>query len=79
MGSKVVGRGSVFFQDVKVPDEWRIGGEGEGFPHGHAGFRLQPRTDWPASAGPAGASLEETWRYITERQAFGHPLARYQA
>ena len=27
---------------------------------------------------PAGASLEETWRYITERQAFGHPLARYQ-
>ncbi|GMV61814.1 MAG: hypothetical protein AMXMBFR74_09830 [Parvibaculum sp.] len=28
--------------------------------------------------GSAAASLEETWKYITERTAFGNPLAKYQ-
>jgi cyclohexanecarboxyl-CoA dehydrogenase len=28
--------------------------------------------------GPARASLDETWAYTAERQAFGQPLARHQ-
>jgi cyclohexanecarboxyl-CoA dehydrogenase len=27
---------------------------------------------------PARASVDETWQYVTERHAFGNPLARYQ-
>ena len=78
VGSKVVGRGSVFFQDVKVPDEWRIGGEGEGFRSVMQGFDYSRALIGLQVLAPAAASLEETWRYVSERQAFGHPLARYQ-
>jgi cyclohexanecarboxyl-CoA dehydrogenase len=28
--------------------------------------------------GAAQASLDETWRYVTERQAFGDPLSAFQ-
>jgi cyclohexanecarboxyl-CoA dehydrogenase len=78
VGSKIVGRGSVFFQGVKVPDEWRIGGEGEGFRTVMQGFDYSRALIGLQVLAPARASLEETWQYITERQAFGHPLARYQ-
>lgn len=78
VGSKVVGRGSVFFQDVKVPDAWRIGGEGEGFRTVMQGFDYSRALIGLQVLAPARTSLEETWRYVTERQAFGQPLARYQ-
>src|SRR5579883_421460 len=78
VGSKVVGRGSVFFQDVKVPYEWRIGAEGEGFRTVMQGFDYSRALIGLQVLAPAGASLEETWQYVTQRQAFGHPLARYQ-
>ena len=45
---------------------------------GDAGVRLQPRADRAAMLGPAQASLDETWAYVTERQAFGAPLSRNQ-
>jgi cyclohexanecarboxyl-CoA dehydrogenase len=78
VGSKVVGRGSVFFQGVKIPDAWRIGGEGEGFRTVMQGFDYSRALIGLQVLAPARASLEETWKYVTERQAFGNPLAKYQ-
>lgn len=78
VGSKVVGRGSVFFQEVRVPEEWRIGAEGEGFRTIMQGFDYSRALIGLQVLAPARASLEETWQYVTERHAFGQPLARYQ-
>ena len=48
VGSGVVGRGSIFFDDVEVPAENMIGDEGMGFKQVMAGFRFLPRLDRPA-------------------------------
>jgi cyclohexanecarboxyl-CoA dehydrogenase len=78
VGSKVVGRGSVFFDGVRIPDAWRIGEEGEGFRKVMQGFDYSRALIGLQVLAPARASLEETWAYVTEREAFGQPLARYQ-
>ena len=78
VGSVAVGRGSVFFDDVRVPESCRVGREGDGFRQVMQGFDYSRALIGLQCLGPAEASLEETWRYVTERRAFGHPIARYQ-
>ena len=45
IGSKAVGRGSIFFDDVEVPATHRLVGRRHGLRAGDAGLRLQPRAD----------------------------------
>jgi cyclohexanecarboxyl-CoA dehydrogenase len=78
VGTRAVGRGSVFFDGVKVPEERRIGPEGAGFRTVMQGFDYSRTLIGLQCLAPAAASLAETWRYVTERQAFGNPLAKYQ-
>jgi len=78
VGTRAVGRGSVFFDGVKVPAERRIGEEGAGFRVVMQGFDYSRTLIGLQCLAPAAASLAETWRYVTERQAFGNPLAKYQ-
>lgn len=78
VGSLAVGRGSVFFDGVRVPQSCRIGPEGEGFRTVMRGFDYSRALIGLQCLGSAAASLEETWQYVTERQAFGQPIGRYQ-
>jgi cyclohexanecarboxyl-CoA dehydrogenase len=78
VGSKAVGRGSVFFDDVKVPKQYLVGAEGEGFRQVMQGFDYSRALIGLQTLAPAFASLAETWKYVTERTAFGNPLAKYQ-
>ncbi len=78
VGSKVVGRGSVFFQDVKVPDKWRIGGEGEGFRTVMQGFDYSRALIGLQCMGVARASLDESWEYAKGRETFGLPIIERQ-
>ena len=61
LGTRSVGRGSVFFDDVQVPAEPPLGDENRGFAQVMARLRLQPRADRPAvpgrGAGLAGRNL----------------------
>ncbi len=77
-GSGAVGRGSVFFDDVKIGPEALIGKEDEGFKLVMNGFDYSRALIGLMCLGAAAASLEETWKYVTERQAFGNPIAKYQ-
>lgn len=77
-GSAAVGRGSVFFDDVKIGADTLIGKEGEGFKLVMNGFDYSRALIGLQCLGAAAASLEETWKYVTERQAFGNPIAKYQ-
>ena len=78
VGSHVVGRGSLFFDDVEVPEEHRIGAEGEGFRQVMAGFDFNRAAIGLECCGAARASLDETWAYINHRETFGVKLAQHQ-
>jgi cyclohexanecarboxyl-CoA dehydrogenase len=78
LGTRPVGRGSVFFDEVQVPGSARIGREGSGFTKVMEGFDLSRVLIALQCIGAAQASVDETWAYVTERRAFGLPLSKFQ-
>ena len=78
VGSHAVGRGSLFFDEVEVPEEHRIGDEGGGFAQVMAGFDFNRAAIGLECCGAARASLDETWAYINNRESFGVKLAQHQ-
>jgi cyclohexanecarboxyl-CoA dehydrogenase len=78
VGSHIVGRGSVFFDGVRVPAWSRLGDEGRGFTQVMAGFDYSRALIALQCLGAAQASLDEAWAYTREREAFGGPIARFQ-
>ena len=78
IGSKIVGRGSLFFDDVFVPDFCLMGGENRGFVQVMQGFDYSRALIGLQCMGAAEASLDEAWAYTKERQAFGGPIAQFQ-
>lgn len=78
IGTKPVGRGSVFFDDVNVPAECLMGEQDRAFGTIMAGFDYSRALIGLECLGPAQASVDETWGYVQEREAFGAPLAQYQ-
>jgi cyclohexanecarboxyl-CoA dehydrogenase len=78
VGSAVIGRGSVFFDDVRVPASHRLGDEGKGFTQVMQGFDYSRALIGLQCCGAAQASLDEAWAYAQERQAFGRPIGQFQ-
>lgn len=78
VGSRIIGRGSLFFDDVFVPDDHILGREGGGFTQIMQGFDYSRALLGLQCVGAAQASLDESWRYIQEREAFGQKLADFQ-
>ena len=78
LGTKIVGRGSVYFDDVYVPADCLLGDESEGFRQVMNGFDYSRALIGFQCLGATQASLDESWQYTTEREAMGQPIARYQ-
>ena len=78
LGSHAIGRCSIFFDDVAVPVENRLAAEGAGFVQVMQGFDFSRALIGLQVIGAAQASLDETWAYTQERQAFGAPIANNQ-
>lgn len=78
LGTRPVGRGSIFFDGVRIPGEMMLGAEGQGFIQVMQGFDYSRALIGMQCMGVARASLDETWRYIQERQAFGRPIGDFQ-
>ena len=78
LGSKAVGRGSIFFDDVRVPADHRLAEEGMGFVQVMQGFDYSRALIGLQCCASAQASLDETWAYVQSREAFGAPIAQYQ-
>jgi cyclohexanecarboxyl-CoA dehydrogenase len=74
----MTGRGSVFFDDVRIPTEYRLGDEGAAFSQVLAGFDYSRALIALQCIGAAQASVDEAWAYTKERTAFGGPIARFQ-
>jgi cyclohexanecarboxyl-CoA dehydrogenase len=78
VGSIIIGRGSVFFDDVRIPLTNRLGEEGKGFTQVMQGFDYSRALISLQCVGAAQASLDEAWAYTKERQTFGGPIAQFQ-
>ncbi|ODS96562.1 MAG: acyl-CoA dehydrogenase [Lautropia sp. SCN 69-89] len=67
----------IFFDDVRVPQRYRIGEEGMGF--AYQMMQFQEERLWAAANSlAAGEILAETIGYLREREAFGQPLLANQ-
>ncbi|MEO8649415.1 MAG: acyl-CoA dehydrogenase family protein, partial [Acidobacteriota bacterium] len=79
LGMRASETASVVFEDCYVPDENRLGNEGEGF------FQAMQVLDGgrisiaALSVGIAQGAYEAAVRYAKERQQFGKPIAEFQA
>ncbi|WP_442773285.1 cyclohexanecarboxyl-CoA dehydrogenase [Paenirhodobacter enshiensis] len=78
LGQHAIGRGSIFFDNVRVPAENLLGEEGKGFVQVMQGFDFSRSLIGLQCLGTARQSLDETWAYIGGRKAFGKPLAAFQ-
>ena len=78
VGTTIVSRGSAFFDNVRIPAENLVGLVGKGFSQVMAGFDFSRAIIGLQCLGSASASLEETWVYVTQREAFGRPIAQFQ-
>lgn len=79
LGMRASETASVVFEDCYVPDENRLGNEGEGFLQAMQildGGRISIAA---LSVGIAQGAFEAAVRYAKERQQFGKPIAEFQA
>lgn len=77
-GQRSIGRGSIFFENVRVPVDHRLGEENKGFVQVMQGFDFSRSLIGLQCLAVARVSLDETWAYITQREAFGKTLAAFQ-
>ena len=78
IGTKPVGRGSIFLDDLVVPAECLMAEENKGFSKIMSGFDYSRALIGLECLGPAQASVDESWRYTAERNAFERPIAQFQ-
>lgn len=77
-GQRAIGRGSLFFENVRVPADHLLGEEGKGFVQVMQGFDFSRALIGLQVLAVARVALEETWEYVAAREAFGKPLSAFQ-
>lgn len=77
-GQRAIGRGSLFFDKVRVPLDHRLGQENKGFMQVMQGFDFSRALIGLQVLAVARVALEETWAYVSQREAFGKPLSAFQ-
>jgi cyclohexanecarboxyl-CoA dehydrogenase len=77
-GQRAIGRGSLFFENVRVPVSHRLGDENKGFVQVMQGFDFSRALIGLQVLAVARVALEETWEYVAQREAFGKPLSAFQ-
>ncbi|MFF4118008.1 acyl-CoA dehydrogenase family protein [Streptomyces sp. NPDC001714] len=78
MGMKGSPTAQVHFDDVRVPDDRRLGEEGQGFAIALSALDSGRLGIAACAIGLAQAALDEAVGYATGRRQFGHPIADFQ-
>ncbi len=78
VGTRAVGRGSIFFDGVRIPLDHMLGEEGQGFIQVMQGFDYSRALIGLQCLGVARASLDEAWEYAKGRETFGRPIIERQ-
>ncbi|MCK4087309.1 cyclohexanecarboxyl-CoA dehydrogenase [Acinetobacter radioresistens] len=77
-GQRAIGRGSIFFDNVRVPVNHRLGDENKGFVQVMQGFDFSRALIGLQVLAVARVSMDEAWEYAAQREAFGQPLTAFQ-
>ena len=78
IGMKAQDTSELFFDDVKVPAEDLLGGEGQGFVYLMQELAQERLGVAIGAIANAAAGLQWTIDYVRERKAFGKPIAAFQ-
>jgi cyclohexanecarboxyl-CoA dehydrogenase len=78
LGQRAIGRGSLFFDGVRVPASHRLGSENKGFVQVMQGFDFSRALIGLQVLAVARVALEEAWAHAAQREAFGKPLSAFQ-
>jgi acyl-CoA dehydrogenase len=79
MGRKAVDSNEVFFDNLEVPEEDRIGEEGRGFEYILHGLNPERILIAAEAVGLGLVALERATNYARERRVFGRPIGQNQA
>jgi cyclohexanecarboxyl-CoA dehydrogenase len=75
MGTAAVGRGLAHMADVRIPGDHLLGAQGRGFSQVMQGFDFSRALIGLQCLGCAQQTVDETWTYVTRREAFDRPLS----
>jgi acyl-CoA dehydrogenase len=79
LGQRASDTRALTFENVEVPAENLVGGEGDGWKLAMAAFDYTRPSVAVAAVGVARAAMQHAQQYAMERRAFGKPLAAHQA
>jgi acyl-CoA dehydrogenase len=79
MGQRAIVNAELFLEGVEVPEDRRLGDEGEGFSGLMRTFDRSRVTLGAAATGLARAALEYAVEYAQTREQFGKPISEHQA
>ena len=79
MGMRASSTAELVFEDCPVPEEDRLGEEGEGFRQAMLALDASRISTGAQAVGIARAAYEASLQYAKQRQAFGRHLADFQA
>lgn len=77
-GWAIMGRGVLHLDGVEIPAENLLGVEGKAFSRVLNGFDFTRPLLALTGIGAAQASIDETARYVSSRNAFGSPLSKFE-
>jgi alkylation response protein AidB-like acyl-CoA dehydrogenase len=79
LGRHCTGTYELFFKDVRVPVERRVGGENEGWACLLSGLQVERVCSAAGNCGAAAATVDLALAYAKERVQFGRPIGSNQA
>jgi len=78
MGLRMIPFGDLYFKEVRVPVENRVGDEGEGISHINHSHRVMGLRSVAQALGIVQGALDRTIKYSKQREQFGKKLSEFQ-
>lgn len=79
LGQRASDTRGITFEDVKVPEAYRLGKEGDGFKIAMSAFDHTRPAVSAGAVGLARRAMDEAVEYAKTRKTFGQPIATYQS